>query len=137
MMAKHVIILKSILIMLFLVLGKGQTCAQSVAVDDIEQLQKDMYRLARKSDSLQQFIEVTNRLIELSKKNNNEDMLYRAWSNQASMLSAEGKREEAMAIVKEMSDYAREHDSKFGLYTATFTNAQIESGLRMEHQVEK
>ena len=64
-------------------------------------------------------------------------MLYRAWSNQASMLSAEGKREEAMAIVKEMSDYAREHDSKFGLYTATFTNAQIESGLRMEHQAEK
>ena len=96
-----------------------------------------MYRLFNKHDSLQQFIQVTNQLIEISKQTNNEDLLYRAWANQATILSVNGKREQALGVVKEMSEYARKNDSKYGLFASTYTNAQIFSGLQMERQAEE
>ena len=83
-------------------LGLSLTAAAQVNTTDIEQLKKDMYRLFNKPDSLQQFIQVTNQLIEVSKQTNNEDLLYRAWANQASILSLNGKREQAFDAVKEM-----------------------------------
>ena len=108
-----------------------------VKTTDIEQLRKDMYRLFNKPDSLQQFIQVTNQLIEVSKQTNNENLLYRAWANQATILSLNGKREQALETVKEMSEFARKSDSKYGLYISTQTNAQIFSSLQMEYQAEE
>ncbi|MBP5338288.1 MAG: serine/threonine-protein phosphatase [Prevotella sp.] len=104
---------------------------------DIEQLRKDMYRLFNKRDSLQQFIQVTNKLIELSKQTNNEDLLYRAWANQATILSYNGKRDQALETVKEMSEFARKNDSKYGLLLSTQTNAQLFSSLQMENEAEE
>ena len=92
-------------------LGVSLTATAQVKTTDVEQLRKDMYRLFNKHDSLQQFIQVTNQLIEISKQTNNEDLLYRAWANQATILSVNGKREQALGVVKEMSEYARKNDS--------------------------
>ena len=121
----------------FCLLGVSLTAAAQVKTADIEQLRKDMYRLFNKPDSFQQFIQVTNQLIEATKQTNNEDLLYRAWGNQAIKLSVNGKREQALEIIKEMSDFARKNDSKYGLLMSTQTNAQIFSGLRMEQQAEE
>ena len=118
-------------------LGLSLTATAQVKTTDVEQLRKDMYRLFNKHDSLQQFIQVTNQLIEISKQTNNEDLLYRAWANQATILSVNGKREQALGVVKEMSEYARKNDSKYGLFASTYTNAQIFSGLQMERQAEE
>ena len=104
---------------------------------DIEQLRKDMYRLFNKPDSLDKFMQVTDQLIEVSKQKNNEELLYKAWANQAIMLSQIGKRQQALDIIKVMSDYARNNDSKYGLFTSTQANAHIASGLRMEDQAEE
>ena len=80
----------------FCLLGLSLTTAAQVKTADIEQLRKDMYRLFNKPDSLQQYIQVTNQLIELSKQSNNEELLYNTWSNQAVVLPAHGKREQAL-----------------------------------------
>jgi len=118
-------------------LGLSLTAAAQVKTADIEQLRKDMYRLFNKPDSFQQFLQVTDQLIEVSKQTNNEDLLYRAWGNQAIKLSVNGKREQALDIVKEMSDYAHVHDSKYGLFASTYTSAQVSSALMMEQQAEE
>ena len=121
----------------FCLLGLSLTTAAQVKTADIEQLRKDMYRLFNKPDSLQQYIQVTNQLIELSKQSNNEELLYKTWSNQAIVLPAHGKREQALEIVKEMSEYAHKNNSKYGLFVSTYTNAQISSALMMEKQAEE
>ena len=118
-------------------LGMSLTAAAQVKTADIEQLRKDMYRLFNKPDSFQQFLQVTDQLIEVSKQTNNENLLYRAWGNQAIKLSVNGKREQALDIVKEMSDYAHVHDSKYGLFASTYTSAQVSSALMMEQQAEE
>ena len=118
-------------------LGLSLTAAAQVKTAEMEQLRKDMYRLFNKHDSLAQFIQVTNKLIELSKQANNEDLLYRAWANQATILSLNGKRDEALETVKEMSEFARKTDSKYGLLVSTQTHAQIFSSLQMEHEAEE
>ena len=104
---------------------------------DIEQLRKDMYRLFNKPDSIDKFMQVTDQLIEVSKQKNNEELLYKAWANQAIMFSLVGKRQQALDIIKVMSDYARNNDSKYGLFISTQANAHIASGLRMEDQAEE
>lgn len=118
-------------------LSLSLSATAQVKTPDVEQLKKDMYRLFNKGDSLEQYLQVTNQLIDISKQTNNEDLLYRAWTNQATILSVHGRREEALDVVKEMSDYARKNDSKYGLFASTYTNAQIFSGLRMERQAEE
>jgi serine phosphatase RsbU (regulator of sigma subunit) len=118
-------------------LGLSLTAAAQVEPADVEQLRKDMYRLYNKADSFQQFIEVTDRLIAVSKQTNNENLLYRAWANQATIRSLHGQREQALETVKEMSEFARKSDSKYGLYISTQTNAQIFSSLQMEYQAEE
>ena len=118
-------------------LSLSLSATAQVKTPDVEQLKKDMYRLFNKGDSLEQYLQVTNQLIDISKQTNNEDLLYRAWTNQATILSVHGRREEALDVVKEMSEYARKNDSKYGLFASTYTNAQIFSGLRMERQAEE
>lgn len=118
-------------------LSLSLSATAQVKTPDVEQLKKDMYRLFNKGDSLEQYLQVTNQLIDISKQTNNEDLLYRAWTNQATILSVHGRREEALDVVKEMSEYARMNDSKYGLFASTYTNAQIFSGLRMERQAEE
>ena len=118
-------------------LGASLTVAAQVKTADIEQLRKDMYRLFSKPDSIQRFLQVTDQLIEVSKQANNEELLYKAWANQAILLSSRGKRDQALDIIKDMSEYARKNDSKYGLFAATQTNAHIASALRMEDKAEE
>ncbi len=119
----------------FLVVSLSVTAQEKTA--DVEQLRKDMYRLFNKPDSLDKFMQVTDQLKEITKQTGNEDLLYRAWANQAVRLSSQGKREQALTILNDMTEYARKTDSKYGLFTATQTNAQIASGLRMEQKAEE
>ena len=113
------------------------TVAAQQKTADIEQLRKDMYRLFNKPDSLEQYMQVTEQLKELSRQTGNEDLLYRAWANQAIRLSALGERDKALDILADMNEYARKSDSKYGLFISMQANAHIASGLRMEEQAEE
>ena len=73
---------KVVLLILILVSDIWPVWAQSVAVDDIQQLQKEMYQLYNQRDEAA-FIDVINRLKEAAQKAGDERTFYKAWANQA------------------------------------------------------
>jgi len=103
----------------------------------INSLTRDMYRLYPKGDSAEAFMQATDRLMEETKKAGDEDLYWRTWSNQATYASRHISKERAMEITKAMTSYAKEHDSKLGLYMSSYTNAVVASGMRMERQAEQ
>ncbi len=103
----------------------------------IHQLTKDMYRLYPNGDSAEVFMQTTDRLMAAAQKAGDDDLYWRTWSNQATYASRHISRERAMEITKAMTRYAKEHDSKLGLYTSTYTNATLASSMRMERQAEE
>ena len=114
------------LLILFLVSGKGQAWAQSVAADDIQKLQKEMYRLYDKNDE-EAFIDVTNRLKEVAKKAGDERTFYKAWANQALFFASNQQRNRGQLTAKDMQQYALTHDHKFGIYTGTHVIGTIQA----------
>ena len=102
----------------------------------IHLLTKDMYRLYPNGDSAQGFMQTTDRLMAAAQKAGDDDLYWRTWSNQATYASRHISRERAMEITKAMTRYAKEHDSKLGLYTSTYTNATLASSMRMERQAD-
>ncbi len=91
---------------------------------DIEQLTRDMYRLFMTND-YQKFMETTTKLKEASLKVGDLKTFYKAWGNEILLIKKHLGRPQAMQTIKEMRDYATEHDHKFGLYTSTYTMAYI------------
>ena len=104
---------------------------------EIERLTKDMYRLYSRVDSLDRFMQVTDKLKEECKKAGNDNLFWRTWSNQATFISRTGQRERGLGIAKEMTEYAKKHDTKYGLYISSSTNAKLVSGMKMESQAEE
>ena len=127
-----IMLLKVILLILFLVSGKGQTWAQSVAADDIKQLQNEMYRLYDKNDEAA-FIDVTNRLKEVAQKAGDERTFYKAWANQALFFASNQQRNRGQLTAKDMQQYALTHDHKFGIYTGTHVMGTIQ-GMMGDYQ---
>ena len=117
---------KFILLILLFLFGAGRTWAQSVAADDIGQLQKQMYQLYNKGDETA-FIEVTNRLKEVAQKAGDERTFYKAWANQALYFANHQQRNRGQLTAKDMQQYALTHDHKYGIYTGTHVMGTIQS----------
>ena len=115
-----------ILLVLLLVSGMGHTWAQSVADDDIGQLQKQMYQLYSKNDEAA-FIDVTDRLKEAAQKAGDERTFYKAWSNQALYFANHQQRNRGQLTAKDMQQYALTHEHKYGIYTGTHVTGTIQS----------
>lgn len=118
-------LIKVLLLALFLAVGKGVAWAQVVAADDIQQLQKEMYRLYDKNDE-EAFMDVTNRLKEAAQKAGDERTFYRAWSNQALYFANRQQRNRGQLTAKDMQQYALTHNDKYGIYSGTHVIATIQ-----------
>ena len=101
---------------IFFLFGFMPMQAQTVH-QQIEQLQTDMYKYFSTPEQ-DKFMEVTEELKAKCLEVNNEQLFYKAWGNQAIYLSTHEQRTKALKAVKEMREYAHEHNSHFGEYTA-------------------
>lgn len=119
-----------ILLVVFSLFGIIATQAQSTNLKEIEDLQAEMYKYFSTPDQ-EKFMEVTEQLKEKSLAINDEQTYYKAWGNQIVYLALHDQRTKAMDIVKEMKQYAAEHDSKYGEYTALHVQGTIY--LRMQN----
>ena len=128
---KHQLMKKLILLILILMSGMMPTWAQSVAADDIAQLQKEMYQLYNKNDETA-FVDITNKLKEAAQKANDERTFYKAWSNQALYFANHQQRNKGQLIAKDMQQYALNHDHKYGIYTGTHV---MGTELQESHQL--
>lgn len=113
---------------------------QTVAAQDlrtqVEQLRTDMYRLYG-TDSLQRFMDTTNKLKKVAQTAGDEKTFYRAWANQALFVFRKKNRKEGQAILEQVRSYADERDSKFGLYISISVNTTFLSLLNMNDELEK
>ena len=97
---------------------------------EIRRLEKDMYRFfgTEEADS---FNRVIDQLKALTQKAGDEKLYYKAWCNQAINTFSHVSRERGLEIGREVREYAKEHDSKFGLYTSTYALASMLSTSKM------
>ena len=126
---------KRFLIAAFLFFGMMSVQAQSARQEvelhqQIGQLQTDMYNYFSTPEQ-EKFMEVTELLKEKCLAVKDEQLFYKAWGNQAIYLALHEQRTKALKAVKEMREYASEHDSHFGEYTATHVQGTIY--LRMQN----
>ena len=116
---------KVVLLIQILVSDIWPVWAQSVAVDDIQQLQKEMYQLYNQRDEAA-FIDVINRLKEAAQKAGDERTFYKAWANQALFFANRQQRNRGQLTAKDIQQYALAHDHKFGIYTGTHVMGTIQ-----------
>ena len=114
---------RSLLSFLLVLLAMLPVQAQSVH-QDIKQLQTDMYKYFSTPEQ-EKFMEITDQLKEKCLEVQDEQLFYKAWGNQAIYLAIHEQRTKALKAVKEMRDYALEHDSYFGQYTALHVQGTI------------
>lgn len=104
--------------------------------EEIERMRKEMYRLYS-TDSLDRFMAVTDNLKKLARSHDNEQLFYKAWSNQALFVFRKVSRSQGLDIVKEEREYALENDEKFGLYAASSAYTTMMSSIGLIDEAEK
>ena len=118
-----------ILSIVFCLLGlmpmQGQTIHQ-----EVKQLQTEMYKYFSTPEQ-EKFMEVTNQLKNKCLEIQDEQLFYKAWGNQAIYLAIHEQRTKALNVAKKMREYANEHESYFGQYTAMHVQGTIY--LRMQN----
>ena len=103
---------------------------------EMEFLRKEMYRLYS-TDSLEQFMDATDRLKEVAKREGQEEYFYKAWSNQALYIFRKKNRREGQEILQAEREYAESHHSKFGIYSATSVNITFLSMMKINDRLEE
>ena len=111
------------LLVVFLLLGMMSVQAQALR-QEIEQLQTDMYKYFSTTEQ-DKFMEVTEALKEKCLEFQDDQLFYKAWGNQAIYLAIHEQRTKALKEAKKMRDYASEHQSYFGEYTAMHVQGSI------------
>ena len=106
-----------------------QTCvltvsAQNGATAEVKQLTKEMYDQFN-TDEYEKLITTVGKLKEACVRAGDYKTFYKAWGNLIIKTKMHVGRPQAMKMIKEMRDYAVEHDHKFGLYSATYTTAYL------------
>ena len=70
------------------------------------------------------YSEKVRELMDLCQKANNEELYYKSWANLANF-TFRHNAQKGLKVAEEMRDYAKEHDSKYGLITALYTQANM------------
>jgi serine phosphatase RsbU (regulator of sigma subunit) len=125
---KHVLLLSSLLMVM-----SAEVSAMS---DDASTLRYRQLALFE-TDSVEAFEDVTVRLKQLLEKEGEDEALYDVWYNEAMYVLTYVSSNQALATVGEMKDYAQQHDSKYGFYKATLTNALIAYDMKLMDRAEK
>ena len=71
----------------------------------VEQLRTDMYRLFG-TDSLQRFMDTSDRLKEMAQKTGDEKTFYRTWGNQVLFIFRKKDRKEGQAMLEQLRAHA-------------------------------
>ena len=66
------------------------------------------------------YTEKVHKLMDLCLKANDEELYYKTWSNLATFMLRQNAQK-GLKVAAEMRDYAKEHDSKYGIVTALYT----------------
>ena len=69
--------------------------------------------------------------MDLCLKTNDEGLYYKSWSNLATFTFRHNPQK-GLKVADEMRDYAKEHDSKYGLITALYTQANMSVKVGMD-----
>ena len=70
------------------------------------------------------YTEKVHKLMDLCLKANDEELYYKTWSNLATFMFRQNAQK-GLKAAAEMRDYAKEHDSKYGIVTALYTQANL------------
>ena len=89
----------------------------------IEEYKKETSKLFDSNDTVA-YPQLIDKLMDLCLQANNEDLYYKSWSNLATF-TFRFDAQKALKLSDEMRDYATEHDSKFGIVTAIYTEANM------------
>ena len=98
--------------------------AQKNLKAEIEQLSKTMYTEFA-HDNYEALLPTVAKLKEACLQAGDYKMFYKAWTNEIIKTKVHEGRPEALKKIREMHDYALEHDHKYGLYAATYSTAYI------------
>ena len=86
----------------------------TVAAQDLrtqmEQLRTDMYRLFG-TDSLQRFMDTSDRLKEMAQKTGDDKTFYRTWGNQVLFIFRKKDRKEGQVMLEQLRAHAQARDS--------------------------
>ena len=119
------------ILFVFLLFSVISVNAQSYE-NEKERLQAEMYEYFS-TPKQKKFMDVTESLKEKSMAAGDEQTFYRAWGNQAIYLAMREQRTKAKDVVNDMKQYANEHKSHFGEYTAMHVQGSV--FLRMHDYV--
>ena len=98
--------------------------AQNNAAAEVKQLTKEMYEQFN-ADDYEKLTATVGKLKDACVRAGDYKTFYKAWGNLIIKTKTHMGRPQAMKMIKEMRDYAVEHDHKFGLYSATYTTAYL------------
>ena len=110
--------------------------SQPVTADSIDKLTKEMYRLYPTRDTAN-FMRVSEKLKEASRKAGDERTFYKAWGNQAMYTFLRISQQRGIKRAQEVYKYALKVDSKFGMYTSTYLLGSIRSSAKNEELARK
>ena len=135
---KHILFHSScIRLLLVCVVLLMSTPVRVVAMSDEAKMLKKRQAQLYDTDSTEVFTEVSNRLRVLLEKEGDEEDIYKVWSNHVFYLLSHVSSKQALEVADEMKDYATRHDSKYGFYLATISNAYIASSMGLTDRTEE
>ncbi len=79
------------------------------------------------------YTEKVRELMDLCQEANNEELYYKSWANLANF-TFRHNAQKGLKVAEEMRDYAKEHDSKFGIVTALYAQANMSLKVNMEER---
>ena len=82
------------------------------------------------------YTEKVHKLMDLCLKANDEELYYKSWSNLATFTFRQNPQK-GLKVAEEMRDYAKEHDSKYGIITALYTQANMSVNVGMDDRAVK
>ena len=82
------------------------------------------------------YTEKVHKLMDLCLKANDEELYYKSWSNLATFTFRHNPQK-GLKVAEEMRDYAKEHDSKYGIITALYTQANMSVNVGMDDRAAK
>ena len=103
--------------------------------DALEKAKKEVSALFYANET-EAYINSNRKLMELCLEANDEDLYYKTWSNLATFTFRQNAQK-GLKVADEMRDYAKEHDSKIGIITALYTQANMSLKVGMDDRAVK
>lgn len=120
-------------VLILMLCGMLNLQAQSDAARKLKERQAVLYH----TDSLQTFMDVSERLKKVLVEEGEEELFYNAWHRQIAYVLDNVSSRQALKMIDEMRDYVEKHKSKYGFIIVTFLNAHVAKNLGMNDRAEE